>query len=1564
MSVRETSANAVAEDLRRVAEALERAGRPGTPPALARQLEREAARIAVGHPEPEAVAAAIEPATLGALCDRLAAELDGQRALAWDVLDLVRRSAFLRRIPPAEVAAWSDRILALVDASHFTVGPLFRHRAERYAYKPLFEVPRPGGSRSITWLQAASRVDFLARGLVSLDTSDAPAPIAILSDNSLEMALADLACLSSGLVDVMIPANSTEADVGFMLRHSGAGTVLVSGKAQLKKVLPHRDQLPALRRIVTLGPLDDRPDRVLGVDELMARAVHIPGSLVAQRSEATRIDDLATIMYTSGTTGVPKGIRFSHRNLVFKRFARALALPEIGEDDVFVCFLPLYHTFGRFLEMMGCVFWGATYVFLENPSIGTLIQGMRHHRPSVFISVPKKWIELYEAVARKADPQTAPDDELREATRSVVGDRLRWGLSAAGYLDSEIFRFFQRQGVELMSGFGMTEATGGITMTPPGEYRDDSLGLPLPGIETRLADDGELKVRGPYVMLGYLDPPEGERSFDDEGWFRTGDLMEKDRAGHIRLVDRKKEIYKNVKGETIAPQRIENLFRDFASVGRVFLVGDHKPYNTLLLYPNPAYKEIDFSAMAPSEVREHFRSLVVSVNKFLAPYERVVDFAIIDRDLDADRGELTPKGSPRRKRIADNFADTIRTLYRRTNLSAGGAELTFPNWLFQALGLTAQDIELGDGTIRILSRGTALTVRRIEPGRTQVGDFVYRHGGGALNLGSLLTTPRLWLGNGELVEFLPLSLTARQRTGRTGESIAWDGYARPQDATAIETPAAVERPDLLHLHAAAQRLAASDAAEREAAVGAMRDLIGLEIESLVEPARIVLARAACDASDAVARAAIQALAPHESDSRIAQTRHLFHDARPRLLGGATGRALSDDGLSEPKLLAVLQHAQAVCMAPEVDVAAAGGLLEFVAVYGSDHPTSYRRIRAFLSRVGLFAPSDALRERAADCSRSLRDGFRAWLGGPDRIAVDPETRAEYRWDDVVEFDADVPQPERERLMGALRTTPLLREGVFLFSFGAAVRLSDIPRPGVFLRRVGSRHGKSVFRMTVQTRYQGAFELAVNVNLNMPDAAILEEIRLLILCGDPGAPTRLVEEFGGYYPDYDLWTEEFITGETLDKALDRLSRQSGGRERLRDLWPFLAWSALSAYVDFWHRSGRRWEITAAQMANVIVPTQDYQTGARLVSLYDRRRHASVGEMIRGFRDNFVASAEQRYPELRGLIDWPLIFASLLEVVGEDEGLALLRAALAEAGARSDPALSAAFEKFRASVESRGFLPLRLYFAAKRYRRWAELSAGATLQARARTLQGLYETYGLERLTDGYPEVRARFFRETVFRDAPAPLAEGLEELIQRMRSGELPAEEMIDAVADLRSRIDLGPDDDYFLARISFPYLRPEDAAGYVSSFHGGRPQSEMVVAIEDSDSNAYRVRHALNPKEIERLHRLFVAARLDIRFRPEHQYLVVLNDRSQIIGGLFYEIAEDGETAHLEKIVVGDPFRGKGIAEALMQEFFNRLRATGLKAVTTGFFRPEYFSSYGFRIEKKYAGLVKSLTESA
>ncbi len=1218
--------------------------------------------------------------------------------------------------------------------------------------------------------------------------------------------------------------------------------------------------------------------------------------------------------------------------------------------------------------MLGCVFWGATYCFLESPDVDALVRGMRRYRPTVFISVPKKWMQLHEAIAERADPTSASDDELIEATAEVTGGRLRLGLSAAGHLDADVFRFFQQQRVELHSGFGMTEATGGILMTPRGAYKEDSLGVPLPGVEARLAADGELLVRGPYLMLGYLDGPGDPPAFDADGWFRTGDLMSQDADGHYRLVDRKKEIYKNIKGETIAPQRIENLFRDFDSVGRAFLVGDHREYNTLLLYPSPAYRAGQLAGRTPREIEDHYRSLVVSVNQFLAPYERIVDFAVVDRDLDPAQGELTEKNTPRRAQVVRNFEPVIRQLYRRTVLHVGGLDLTVTNWMFQALGLTASDIRVSEDSIAF--RGSAaLTARRTAEDTALVGSCAYRFPPGEpLNLGVVLTTPRLWLGNDALIQAIPLDLALRVRPGRAAEGLAWLGRPAPYapregDRGALAEALRQGRHDLATVHLAACLLGAPDSALALGAIKLLGRIVGSSDESLAEPTRAVLARAAGAEDREVARRAFQVLVPAEREARFRTTveRFLTHDAD--VIDAETRADLAKKRLPPVKLDATVDLAREAASDPgEASEPRAVALLRFLAAYGAAHPASYRRLRALLVYTSLFAARTAVRSEAEQAADTLQKGFRSWLGPNARIAVDPESGQEYGWDDVVVFDDETPEADRARLMSAIKSSPLLREASFLFSKGILLRIDDIPPGGIWIRALGSRKERSTYRLTIQTRFHGGYDVAVSLNHDLDAEQVEEEIRWLVLSGETAGQEPLVADFGGYWKRQDLWSEEFVAGETLARTLRRLARKPEDAERFRQIWPFLAWTALAGYVDFWHRCGRRWEIADPSMTDVVVPTDDYHTGVRIVSVTGRRAHRGLLVMMRSFRDEFVRPVEEQYPTLAGLVGSEIPFSAVLEVLGEERGLVLFDEALARETEPAEDGLRRDLAAFLDGVRRSGFLPRRLHFAVERYRRWERLSADATPVARARTLQELYETYGLPALAQDYPETRLRFFRQTVFRDGPAELLAGLDDLIAKLRRRELVGDELIDAVAELRARLRLGADEDYFLARLSLPYLRPEDAANFVSSDLGGRPQSEIVVNLEDHEGGRFRVRHALNPKEVGRLHRLYLGAKLDVHFRPEHRYLVAINDRQQILGGIYYEIEEGGETAHLEKIVVAEAWRRKGVAAGLMNELFNRMRAAGVKAVTTGFFRPEYFYAYGFRIEKRYAGLVKSLDE--
>jgi GNAT superfamily N-acetyltransferase len=860
-----------------------------------------------------------------------------------------------------------------------------------------------------------------------------------------------------------------------------------------------------------------------------------------------------------------------------------------------------------------------------------------------------------------------------------------------------------------------------------------------------------------------------------------------------------------------------------------------------------------------------------------------------------------------------------------------------------------------------------LTLRKHEGGETQVGTAVYRSGAGPVDLSVLLRTPSLWLGNEELVRFAPLELRHRNRRRQLPENIEW--YRRidlhvvtDEDRQAVEELLSKKELGLMDLHRVAILLEAKEPADGVLALTVLEHCLGLEDTNVTAVARRILRRARFSPHPEVLRRAFGILAFFEQPRLYRQMLDAFLAGPEQVLVPETIARLSERDLTPERIDAFMSEAEKRALRVETTSAVratAKALLDFLSEYGCIHPSRYRELRGFLTRMSMDAVATEVGKHAARARRKLEQGFRIWLGAASRIAVDPETGLEYRWKDVVEFAEDVDGEARKRLLAAFMQTPLLREAVFLFSGGTTIRLEDILPNGVWVRCIGTEFGKSVYRVAVRTRLQDQFDLAVNLNRELSADEVEDEIDWLILCGESRKRGPLVESFGGYWPEHDLWTEEFISGETLDRALRRLSRQKANDERYLGFWPYAAWSAASAHVDLWHRTRK----TLPSPKNVVVPMHDYHTGARLVSITGRRPFGSVYRLLVALEEELVRSVEKEHPRLAGLVGWDIVFSSVLEVVGEADGLDLLRDARGEIEAEGATAMGTALERFVGTVEKRGFLPMRLFFAAKRYRRWARINLDATILARAATHPEIYETYNLGLLQESYPEVRARFFQETVLREADRPLAEGLGDIVQKLRLRELVPDELSNAVADLRAQLKLDTEVDFFLTRLSYPHLRPEDEAVYVPAEVGGSQQSEMVVTLDDADGHPFRIRHALSPKEVGRLHGLFVTAKLPVQFRPDHRFLVAVNERGHLIGGLFYEVDPEGQTAHMDKIVVAERFQRKGVAGDILEELCNRLRTAGYRSLTTGFFRPQFFYRYGFTVERNYAGLVRSLQDN-
>jgi long-subunit acyl-CoA synthetase (AMP-forming) len=1533
-------------------------------PALARAWSREGLPDAETLDDTRESLSAARPGDLpevAPLADLLlrrladpAARPAARRAL-FALLDAVRRRAFTTSLRPADLGGWVALVLRVVRAADYGLGELLRSREETDPKTVALRVLGQDACE-LTVADLSRRTRAIARGILGLLDGEGDPKVAILSENGLEAALCDLACLTNGILDFPLPANAVAEQIVYMLKHSRARVLLASDEEQVAKVLPSLPALPDLREIVVFSKIAAQRHGLLSLEQMVSQGAEFDDAARAERAAAVKATDLATVMYTSGTTGKPKGIAFTHENLVTKRFCRAFALPQVNEGDVFLCYLPLYHTFGRWLELTGTLFWGATYVFARSTAQPSLLEDFRRVKPTVFISVPKKWMELHDAAAWEAASEGK--DEITGHLRAITGGRLRYGLSAAGYLDAGVFRAFHAAGTELCSGYGMTEATGGITMTPPGEYADDSVGLPLPGVECRRAEDGEMLVRGPYVSPGYYEPGESEGGHDAEGWFHTGDLVSVDAGGHYRITGRKKEIYKNRQGQTIAPQRVENLFRDFEAVTQAFLVGDHREYNTLLVWPNQASPAVQ--GRSEEELRALVSSLVASANAFLAPFERVVTFQLLPRALDQEHGELTHKHTFKRDVVEANWKDLVERMYEQKHLAlpVDGAFLRIPNWVLRELGVLRHEVSLRDGVLRAAGRALAVGRSPEADGAMRVGDLAYGFEGAVLDLGVLLARPELWIGNEAVRRFLGepafAALVARRR--RAGGELRIDGrwWPVPEPGRVNELLHVVEasEPSFASIHAAGELLRAERPEARRAIAHLHAGLAGAQPEHAAL-CRAVLRRAAEAPDEDVRRRAFRALLPNEEPAESLDTLRLFLDRMgPLALRDEDLADLGERGLADAHLQALLDHlasdrANAPPASPS-DRRLLVGAMRLVTATAIAHPLWYHRVRVPLARLTLHEDSE-IAARAGEEHDRLRRGFSNWIGPNLRLAIDPQTGAEYGWKDALVFDPNVPPAAQHHLLQALEDATIVRVSVFLLGRGVLLSLADVPPGGASVSLLGRQHGKSVYRLSIHTRARETFDVAINVADDMTFAELRQEVAWLLAAG---AVPPLVEQFGGYFAEWGIFTEEFIPGDTVERQVARLVRQ-GEPHRIRLLWPFDVWTALEMHVRFWDRTGRKVALRDPSPAAFIVPSHDYHSGARLVSISDRSPCTTLDELLDRFERAFIARIEASRPELRGEVDDALLLSAAIEALGLERGVAVLSAAA------QDSRRAVAIESFLERLREGGFTPKRVDFAARRYRRWLEVNPEATTEAQGKMVGELWGTYHLADLEASWPDTRVRFFRRTVFARARPEVGTALDRLMARARSLPAGGLDLEEAVAALRDAIPPTPAEDWFLARLAYRHLAPSDDAALISLPAGGHSVTGLVVALADEDGNRFTVRAPVSPREVARLLHMFHDSNLQVAFTVEHEFLLCLDPKETVIAGLFYRHVGP-DRVHLEKFVVARKHRGKRVGDALIDELFRRLAARGVRHVETGYFQPEYLGRHGFRTDPSSGGLVSDL----
>jgi long-chain acyl-CoA synthetase len=552
---------------------------------------------------------------------------------------------------------------------HPNLSAAHRANAERFGDRPALRFKHQGTFRDLSWADYRRQVDEAAAGLIALGIGPGDA-VAILSENRPEWLIADLAILTLGAVDVPLHAPLARPQVEYQLRHSRSKAIFVSNQTQADKVLTVRDSLPDLRLLISFDPIqvDDRLSHrsLESLERLGASDSAAP--VEARRLEGrTALDDLATIIYTSGTTGHPKGVMLSHGNLLSNAETCATIL-ETGLDEIQLSWLPYSHIYARTCDHYGTMIAGATLCLAE--SMETILADFQAVGATRMNSVPRFYDKVWASVEH-----LAPEERVRRL-KLAFGPTIRRLSSGGAPLPQHVATGFNEAGILLLEGYGLTESSPVISFNRAGEQRDGTVGKAIPGVEVRIADDGEILTRGPHVMLGYWQDPEATKGAIVDGWLHTGDVGQLDEDGFLTITDRKKDLIITSCGKNIAPAMLEALLTGDPYIDQAIVLGDRKPFVAALIVPNLPMLEAkarelgcgidrDDELIATSAIRDFMAERVEQIMRAVSQPERVRAFLLLGRPLQVDAGELTATLKVRRRHILRSFEDRLEALYTK-----------------------------------------------------------------------------------------------------------------------------------------------------------------------------------------------------------------------------------------------------------------------------------------------------------------------------------------------------------------------------------------------------------------------------------------------------------------------------------------------------------------------------------------------------------------------------------------------------------------------------------------------------------------------------------------------------------------------------------------------------------------------------------------------------------------------------------------------------------------------------------------------------------------------------------
>ncbi len=1484
-------------------------------------------------------------------------------------LDLSRKPAWLQSLGSRELRyEWAETAFKIIEISGYSLERLFKQRVKEHPDHPFLQEVSSDSMHAWSYKAVYRNIRTIAAALISLVPETSPR-VGIISANTPENASCDLACLVHDLLVSPLSPHLNQKELEWIFRELDLNIIAVGSISLRDRVSKVIKKIDKDIKIVLLDPgiPQDSPEEIR-LPAMCARMDAEEIRSILEQRKHKGLHETLTVMFTSGSTGHSKGIRYSAYNLLTKRFARAAALPEVGTDEILLCYLPLYHTFGRYLELMGSLFWGGTYVFTGNPSYETLLRGLERIQPTGLISIPRRWQQIRNSCLKSFG--NLGEGALREnAFRQVTGKRLRWGLSAAGALEPQAFHFFHKYGVELCSGFGMTEATGGITMTPPGEYIDHTVGIPLPGIEVRLAEKSELEISGPYVGR-YLEDPDPEPP--GKYWLATGDVFREYPNGYLAIVDRVKDLYKNSKGQTVAPTIVEQLLDQVPGVKRCFLVGDGRAYNVLLIVPEPE-DPILKTTSNPKAFRDYFDQVITAVNADLAPFERVVNFEVLDRDFSLKKGELTPKGSLRRKIIEQHFGEIIDQMYVQDHIDLElpklKLEVRIPRWFYRDLGVIETDILAKNPGLVNKRTGKKLQISiNRKRGTTRIGDLEYKLENSTIDLGLFARQPMLWFANPSLVAFCPC---------REG----WDYPVKlvsqqvilPEKRQAVSAEIVVET---------VKENTLADIQDRQVVSGHRLSIQALyseteEARKALEKLGGMLSGINLHTGNAIRRR-LEALAFHpDFNVRCDAYRRLLLDEQvpdysrmlptfllsgKPFLSDESMEEIAQSGFERFRLISLrkrLLHYRTVLSASQDSntvKAQMNDVFSLLGVLVKHHPQFYTQIRAELV-------SWLLDRRVPSISRLAKRHLEKIVANfEEELSLSMARVSNSYWLQRIIFDDQLSVKEQRILKSILINTTFLKESIILAFDEPDFSIKQVPPDGIWISKVFSFQHRHLYRASINTLAGKHLDLLIAVQPEEDQHAFRSTTYWMVALHDRPNTHPVVRQFGCYRPELKALSMGLVNELTAWEKI-RDYAEAGIVESLpsRRQWRNLFIRGLQGFFTGWIHSDKQIVPGPVSPMNVAVHTADFRPDVRILSLVDWNRYKDPLTMVKPMLRNFFQQTVSHYPATVERLCLRWLPEALVEAAGVSAASEFLEELLVQMSetqlSRFEKKLQDILPDFLDDLKNNYFVPLSIRCANERYREWLKSNPGSTALAREYQIKGLMNLYQ----TDQHGDIgRYYLYRHTYFADSGETTKGAFDEMLRRMfLHPEIKPIHMLE-LSNLQSALE-NPDDRLVFSRLLFPTLKVTEPVDVLTIGRGEEPQVVVASMIKDNRGERYTVRDVVKPAEIGKLHEIFLQTGLSLNLGQREKFLVLLDNDEEVTGGVCYRMM-DPSVALLDGVAVVRSLSGRGLGGQLLEDFCSRMNTQGVRLINTQFISREFFTAHGFRVNERWSGLVRFLKD--